>query len=392
MENKNNEITKGILLTGELIINVIRAQLNGEEYVFDDNTDFEKLRKLAEKHKVTPMLAPSVMACEKAPEEYKKVFRKELFRCAARHTAQEQEAKELAQLFAENKIKHCFLKGSKVSKFYDNPEMRFMIDMDVYIEPQKAETAAQLIIDRGYKYDNYEDEKDAGYVKKPFLNFELHKELKYDYDKGYDYYKGAFQRMVVGENGYSLNMTDEDFYVYILSHTAHHFASAGTGIRSVVDHYYLNKKLKPRCDDKLLNAALESTGLAEFSKSMDRLADCWFGDGECDENVKEVEEYIILSGVFGTQTNYYLSGIIHGDYSEKKSSYFLTRLFLPYKLMKKRYPILKKLPFLLPLLWIVRLFGALKNRDKYKDEASAVNSVDANAKNVQVEFLRRNGL
>ena len=70
MENKNNEITKDILLTGELIVSAIKAQLNNEEYAFDDNTNFEKLHKLAEKHKVTPMVAPSVLACENAPEEY----------------------------------------------------------------------------------------------------------------------------------------------------------------------------------------------------------------------------------------------------------------------------------------------------------------------------------
>ena len=392
MENKNTEITNDILYTGELIINAIKSQLVGEKYVFPQNTDFEKISILAERHKVKPLVAPSVIDSETAPEEYKKIFKKELFRCAARHAAQEQEIKELSEIFSENKIKHCFLKGTKVSAFYDNPDMRFMLDIDVLVEAEKSPKAAQLLVDRGYVYDNYEDEKDAGYVKKPFLNLELHKELKYDYDKGYDYYKGALERMDICENGYSMNMTREDFYVYILSHTAHHFASARTGIKSIVDHYYLNKKLKPLCDADILNEGLEKTGLTGFAKSMDRLSNYWFNDGECDEAIKETAEYIILSGVFGTQTNYYLSGIINGDYTEKKSSYFLTRLFLPYKLMKKRYPILKKIPFLLPLMWVLRWVSAFKNREKYLDEADNINSVDENAKAKQVEFLKRNGL
>lgn len=392
MENKNTEITNDILHTGELLIKAIKAQLNGNEYAFPEGTDFGKIHKLAERHKVTPLVAPSVIACENASEQYKSIFKKELFRCAARHAAQEQEAKELAELFAENKIKHCFLKGTKVSRYYDNPDMRFMLDMDVLVENEKSSLAAELLVNRGYKYDNYEDEKDAGYVKKPFLNFELHKELKYDYDKGYDYYKGALDRMIVDENGYSMNMTDEDFYVYILSHTAHHFESAGTGIKSIVDHYYLKRKLKPLCNAEVLEKALEETGLSAFQKTMDKLSDYWFSDGEQDENVKETADYIILSGVFGTQTNYYLSGIIKGDYSDKKSSYFLTRLFLPYKLMKKRYPILKKLPFLLPIMWIVRLLSAFKDRDKYATEASRVNSVESYEKDRHIEFLKRNGL
>ncbi len=392
MENKNTEITNDVLTTGELIINAIKGQLIGEVYTFPENTDFGKIHKLAEKHKITPLVAPSVIASSTAPEQFKNIFKKELFRCAARHEAQDREAKELAVIFAENKIKHCFLKGTKVSRYYDNPDMRFMLDMDVLVEKEKSKKAAELLVERGYEYDNYEDEKDAGYVKKPFLNFELHKELKYDYDKGYDYYKGALERMTADENGYSMNMTNEDFYVYILSHTAHHFESAGTGIKSIVDHYYLNKKLKPLCDEEILKKSLEETGLKDFAKSMDRLSDFWFSDGESDEVVKETADYIILSGVFGNQTNYYLSGIIKGDYTEKKSSYFLTRLFLPYKLMKKRYPILKKLPFLLPLMWIVRLFSALKDKEKYTQEASNINSVDTSAKDRQIEFLKRNGL
>ena len=392
MENKNTEITNDILATGELIIGAIKSQITGGEYQFPEGTDFSKVHKLAERHKVTPLVAPSVIGSDSAPEQYKAVFKKELFRCAARHEAQTREAEELAALFAENKIKHCFLKGSKVSKYYDNPDMRFMLDMDVLVEKEKAEKAAELLVERGYVYDNYEDEKDAGYVKKPFLNFELHKELKYDYDKGYDYYKGVLERMIADTNGYSMNMTDEDFYVYILSHTAHHFESAGTGIKSIVDHYYLNKKLKPLCDEKILNKSLEDTGLTDFAKSMDRLSEFWFCDGKADENVKETADYIILSGVFGTQTNYYLSGIIKGDYTDKKSSYFLTRLFLPYTLMKKRYPILKKLPFLLPLMWVVRFLSALKDKEKYTKEASEINSVDNSAKDRQIEFLKRNGL
>ena len=392
MENKNAEITNDMLCVGRVLIGVIGAQIKGEIYQFPENTDFSKIYKLSEKHRVTPLVAPSVIASANASNEIKTVFKKELFRSAARYTAQEKEAEELSELFVKSDIKHCFLKGAKVSKYYDNPEMRFMLDMDVFIEPGKAEDAKKILVERGYKYENYEDAKDAGYVKKPFLNFELHKELKYDYDKGYDYYKGAFRRMVISENGCTMNMTDEDFYVYILSHSAHHFESAGTGIKSIVDHYYLNKKLKPECNSEILEKALEETGLTVFNNKMDELIECWFCDKPFNDDVKETTDYIILSGVFGTEANYYLSGIIRGEYTEKKSSYFITRLFLPLYLMKKRYPILKKLPFLLPIMWVVRIFSSISNRKKYSEEAKMVNAVDKEAKDKQIEFLKQHGL
>lgn len=391
MENNKTEISRDVLRTGRIIVDAIKCQLNGDTYEFPEDTDFKKIYKLSERHKVTPLVANTVVNCACADEEVKKVFRKELFRCAARYSAQEKEAEELTTIFVKEKIKHNFLKGMKVARFYDNPDMRFMLDMDVYIEPSKVDEVKKILENRGYAYDNYEDEKDAGYVKKPFLNFELHKELKYDYDKGYEYYKGASERMVTAENGYTMNMTNEDFYVYILSHAAHHFEKAGTGIKTVVDHFYLKGKLKPLCDEGLLKDALEKTGLLLFSERMDALCEYWFGSAQGDDSLAEMGDYIILSGVFGNETNDYLSGIIRGDYTEKKSSYFLARLFLPYKFMKKRYPILKKLPFLLPLMWVVRLFSALVNKDKYVQEAQNINSVDSGLKDERIDFLKKNG-
>ena len=98
-----------------------------------------------------------------------------------------------------------------------------------------------------------------------------------------------------------------------------------------------------------------------------------------------------MVGIAGMAFYNILSGIIRGDYTEKKSSYFLSRLFLPYKFMKKRYPVLKKLPFLLPAMWIIRFLSALCNKERYTQEAQKVNSIDAGEKDKRAEFLKKNG-
>lgn len=390
MEDKK-QVTTEVLAMGSIIIDILRAQITGNDYSLPVDVDYEKLYKLCEMHKVTSMVA-SAVASSDAPDDVKGKFRKQLFRCAARHTAQEQERVELTRLFSHEGIRHCFLKGSKVSRYYDEPEMRFMLDMDVYIEPSKLEKASEIMKNRGYEIYIAEDDKDIGFMKKPFLNIELHKELKYDYDKGYEYYKGAFSRLKVSDDSLALDMEKEDFYVYILSHTAHHFETAGTGIRSIVDHYYLRKKLRPECDEIKLSEGLTQTGLSAFSERMDKLCDYWFCGGEGDESIKEIAEYIILSGVYGTQANEYLSGIRRGDYSEKKSSYFIARLFPGLKSMSIRYPMLRKIPLLLPVFWVVRLVTALFDKESLVAEVRTVNSATEEEKSQFVEFLERNGL
>ncbi len=388
---KNEKINLTVQM-GNVVISIFRSKLTGCEYSLPDNFDFGKLYKFCEMHKVTSLVAGEVVKCEDIPPEVKNLFQKQLFRCAARHTAQEKEMHQLTQMFTQSDIKHCFLKGTKVSRYYPEPELRFMLDMDIYIEPERFEQAKDLMLQRGYEVISVESDKDIALSKKPFLNIDLHKELKYDYDKGYDYYKSAFSRLTGIDGTTAMNMADEDFYVYILSHTAHHFETAGTGIRSVVDHYCIRKGLLPVCDSKALEKGLVDTGLKTFNERMNALCDYWFDGADADESVQAMASYIFLSGVYGTQTNTYMSGIGRGEYSESKASYFIKRLFPSFKSMSARYPILKKLVFLLPLFWIVRIISAVLGKEDFKKEVKNVNSATDSDVAAHLDFMKENGL
>ncbi len=387
----NQDVTQNILETGKILISAIKSYITGIDFEFPEDADFRKLFSLAQSHRVTAMVAPAVMKSQFADGQVKGAFSKELFKTSARYTAQERERRELSEELSKQKIKHCFLKGSKVGAYYSNPDCRFMLDMDLYVETEKYEQAEKILIERGYEISTNADDKDTGYIKKPFLIVELHRELKYDYDKGYDYYKGAFERMKCTD-GFAMSMSDEDFYVYILSHTAHHFETAGTGIKSIVDHYFLRENLKPKCNPAVLESSLKAIGLDKFSEKIDNLCDFWFKDGESDSLTDEMSRYIILSGVFGNETNYYLSGIIRGEYGNSTDSYFIRRLFPPLKTMKYRYSVLKKVPFLLPVFWCVRIITSLINPGRVFNETKTVMNADNEQKEKQKNFFDNMGL
>jgi len=383
--------TQDIINVGSVLINAIKAQISGSEFQFPEDTDFEKLYRLSQNHRVASFVAPSVMKCSFADAKIKGAFSKELFKCAARYTAQSKEQEELSIELSKAQIKHCFLKGAKVSAFYEVPDARFMLDMDLYVEKDKFTEAEKILLNRGYECNSNGDDKDTGYIKKPFLIVELHQELKYDYDKGYDYYKGAFERMV-SSDGFNMNMTNEDFYVYILSHTAHHFETAGTGIKTIIDHYYLKKKLKPLCNQQVLDKALSDIGLTQFNERIESLCNFWFEAGACSALTKQMSDFIILSGVFGNETNNYLSGVAQGRLEDDSNTYFLKRLFPPLKKMAYRYRVLKKLPILLPACWCVRIVSSVFDRKRISNERKMVSSVDASQKENQKNFLNDMGL
>jgi hypothetical protein len=271
--SQTNELTEqktaSCLETGERLIKLLSGIINNKKAELPENTDFERLLKLAYAHRVSGMAAHGVEGCT-LDASIKNKFSSELFKTAARHTAQEREVQELSIEFSKAGIEHCFLKGLKISNLYDVPEMRFMLDIDIFVGSEKFDEAVKLMENRGYEKIST-DEKDCSLSKKPFLNVDLHRELKYDFDLGYEFYKDVHSRLLSVPDSAEKVMTNEELYVYLLSHTAHHFATAGTGIKSVIDHYYILKNLMPQCNTSVLEMYLEKAVLPNSIKPLQDL-------------------------------------------------------------------------------------------------------------------------
>ena len=103
---------------------------------------------------------------------------------------------------------------------------------------------------------------------------------------------------------------------------------------------------------------LEKAGIFQFAIEISNIAEICFSGKPKDEFSDTILSYIFSGGVYGTSQNK-----IAVKKSKLKSTllYALQRLFMPYKSMVILYPILHKLPFLLPFCWIARwckmLFG-----------------------------------
>ena len=384
----NNQKNASCLETGRKLITVISGIINDKKIDLPEDTDFNRIMKLAYAHRISGFVAYAYKYYE-VDDQIKSLMETELFKTAARHTAQEREIKELSTLFTESQIEHCFLKGLKISSLYDVPEMRFMLDIDIYINSEKFDMALEVMKNRGYE-EVSTDDKDSSLSKKPFLNVDLHKELKYDYDTGYEFYQKVNDRLVSVQGTYEKMMSNEELYVYLLSHTAHHFATAGTGIKSVIDHYYIMKNLVPKCDSLRLEQYLNESGLTLFNERFTKLTKVWFMGEESDETTDRMAEYIILSGAYGTDINFYVNGILR--VSENKKDYFKERLFPKYETMCYRYPVLKKSKALLPAFWSIRIFETVFDIKRIKNEATGIAGVEEESKKKQDEFLKNVGL
>ena len=115
-------------------------------------------------------------------------------------------------------------------------------------------------------------------------------------------------------------------------------------------------------DEEYVYTELGKIGAAKFDKKIIALADCWLGDAEMDEESEILTDFLFDGGVYGTGKSSALMGTDAESVQKTKRKYLLKRLFPPLKSLKLRYPVLNKCPFLLPVMWIVRIFDAIFTR------------------------------
>lgn len=318
---------------------------------FIDNTVFYAVEKLNNKPQ---------------PELFKK-WRDIRNKCIHRNMIQRQEFAAVCSCLDKNDIEYMNVKGFSVSTLYPDEAMRYMGDLDILIKDRRDD-AVNLLLEMGYTLKENGIDYDRPLVKSPFMVVELHNSLFPMYSPYRSNFEDVFSKASKNDNRYT--MSGEDFYVYETAHLYKHFSGSGTGIRSIMDFYLVNKKLLPKLDFSKIKTELNKLGLAEFSDKIYKLAEKWF-ENEDYESFSDDEKYILTSGLYGTKEH----SVKNKTKAKSDSEYIRERLFPPKELMYEIFPNLQKRPFLLPFYYTLRFFrGAFFKRKKLKNEYKILKS------------------
>lgn len=281
----------------------------------------------------------------------------ELLYCqaAAVNFTQEYELHWLLETCKGKNIRVMPLKGCVLKNLYPSPEMRTMGDLDILIDPEDAQKLRQILCERGYQCVMYGVHHHDKYVLPPMLTIEVHTSLVSPENRElYRYFQQGFALgRPCSDNPWHYEMRKKEYFLFYLAHFYKHFdEEGGAGIRFVLD-FYIQKQAWPKlfCE-KVLKKDLIRLGLWEFFCTMDYLAEAWFGaDGSMDDVPWGVQKYIFNCGVFGTDAQRFQNHV------EKygRMGYFMERLFPGYYYMCRFYPVLRKVPVLLPVCWILRI-------------------------------------
>jgi hypothetical protein len=158
---------------------------------------------------------------------------------------------------------------------------------------------------------------------------------------------------IARDNGFLHEMPDELFYFYHIAHMAKHLENGGCGIRPFIDLWILDQM--EELDHTKRDELLKQGKLLEFADVARRLSRIWFGDEVHDFATEQLEDYILGGGVYGNSKNRIT---IQQQKKGGRIKYAISKIFLPYKILKFHYPILERYRWLMPIMQ-VRRWGKL---------------------------------
>ena len=282
----------------------------------------------------------------------------------------EHEFKRVTSALRDARIPYVPLKGAVLKELYPSLGMREMADIDILYDAGRRDDVRTLMEGLGYSTDGwYGMGVDDHFRKPPVTLFEMHTHLfdvRYNPDLA-KYYEGIWERLISKEEGsFEYRFTEEDLYIYLVAHEYKHYISGGTGLRSLLDIFLFMEANGDRLDREYIDGELASLGLTDFEKDNRELAVHLFGDGELSDKERSMLDYILSSGAYGTHKHHIENSLAKQEKEGLgKGAYVKRRVFIPYSQIKEKYPLLVKVPVLIPFLPLYRFGrGMIKNRQR----------------------------
>ena len=382
------EIQKGVLT-------LIKSAIDEKTYPLPESFTIEEAFDFIIKHRIIMLAYDGAVRCGISKDEpaMQKLF-KLYINGMLKSEKQLKAVGKVYEVFDENGIDYLPLKGCTMKYLYPKPELRAMGDADILIKEGQYKKLKGLVEKIGF-----EDEGESfhHYVwNSPDLNLELHTEpMPASYKEFHGYYGNGWSRAIKTETNRFVYSAEDDF-IFILTHFAKHYLEGGIGLRHITDIFVYLKTFS-NMDSGYIEQEFSKIGLLKFYKNIIKTVDFYFYNGEPDEAVETVSEYILESGNWGNKNSHvFANGARNSGASGKvkgsKFNFFIRVAFPSAESMKGKYPVLKKAPVLLPVLWPVRWVDAFVFRNKnFKTNVKKLGMMDDEKSEIYLENFRKSG-
>ena len=264
------------------------------------------------------------------------------------------------------------VKGQLCSRLYPLRDHRISADDDLYISDAEFMACHRQLLANGLTTDTPVDElataDEVSYTKNGSpLYIELHRHLFDSSEDAHDKLNHFFASLKPVETDSFLAMPPHEHLLYLILHAYKHFVRSGIGLRQFCDIGLWARAYHAEIDWQRLHEQCESVHAATFAAAAFRIArDYLVIDFDLPapwSEAVDVEPLLhdtLCGGVYGSNdlTRLHSSTVtlnaVKASRTGEKSSVLRT-VFPKREYLERRYPYLKKHPYLLPVAWAQRL-------------------------------------
>lgn len=321
-----------------------------------DSLDWDEILRLARIHRVEAIVWHALRDRENVPTEIQKKLNEHWSREIVRDMRQDHAAEQVRRMLESREISFAPMKGLVLKHDYPFPHMRYMSDLDFYIQSTERNRIQSCMGKLGAKISGT-DSGDVNYEMPGQIQIEFHGCLLYRTDSTGVVCYSDWSRMKIGENC----LTEEGYALNLIGHVAYNIAHAGCGVRFILDLWIYRHRHTPQPDWATVMQQLRTDGLGKIAENLLELSEYWFGEGEATPLLDELGMYIFESGLYGLSKRRMLSDI---GVSGGKLYAIRSHIFRSKDEFQNRYPWLKKYPYMLPIAWGMRGAQSLKFHHK----------------------------
>lgn len=264
------------------------------------------------------------------------------------------------------------VKGQLCSRLYPLRDHRISADDDLLIPDGEFLACHEQLLANGLTIDTPADEfataDEVSYTKSDSpLYIELHRHLFDSAEDAHDELNHFFTDINPVEMDDFLAMLPHEHLLYLLLHAYKHFVRSGIGLRQFCDIGLWARGYYAEIDWQHLHDQCTSVHAATFAVAAFRIAGDYLGiefdlpaPWDASLDVEPLLHDSLCGGVYGSNdlTRLHSSTVtlnaVKASRTGEKSSVLRT-VFPKREYLERRYPYLKKRPYLLPVAWVQRL-------------------------------------
>lgn len=334
--------------------------------------EWGKLYSLAKRQSLSGALF-TVTEHAAMPDSVRDRLRRDGFLTLSRYEGQQWIVQQLIARFDALKIPHLFFKGTVVRRYYREPAMRSMGDIDFAVHEADRTRAETVLLELGFTCVSrstevwaYEQGDQLLEMHTVVRHFDAPAQQSVPYDTLW-----TDARL---QSGHTYHLSDEAEIVHTIHHLAAHFASSGCGLRQPMDVCVLYDRFADSGLWDAVLARLDAEGLGTFTRHLlwycATYLDAPIDDAYClpldAEVAAALTARLLGDGTFGTDSRVLLASRRREERLGKKGGRVgsaARRLFPPAAYMRRRYEYADKHPWLIPAAYVHRAVdGVTKNR------------------------------